>query len=416
MEHEKMPFEEKEEVETALTAPVLAPLNPVRSRRKVSKKKKHRANRHAFEVKVIPATAGVVAPGETAPKRRVAAYCRVSTDDEAQTSSYSLQVEHYTEYISHHENWVLIKIYADEGISGTQVKHRENFLQMIEDCQAGQIDMVLTKSISRFARNVVDCLTYLRELKNHNPPIEVYFEKERLSSLDDKTDMVLSLMASIAQEESRSISANIRWVTKNRMKNGTQAVPTCGLLGYDTNEEGEMVIIEREAEVVRMMYKSFVQGIHPSLIATRLNSIGRKTVYGNDWTGPAVRGILQNEKYCGDVMMQKTVTVYYLTHKSKKNEGEAEKFYVSNHHDPIVSRELWDKAQAILEKTIWKNWKKRKQIRLAAVAKGKLHGFVPINPEWREISIKRLASASAKVGPADEHNSTEFTKDVFGRL
>lgn len=183
-----------------------------------------------YEVEVRPATVGVVPDGETAPIKKVAAYCRVSTDEEAQASSFELQVKYYTELIASHEDWMMVDIYADEGISGTQVKHCENFIRMIDDCKSGKIDMVLTKSISRFSRNVVDCLTNIRLLKNMKSPVEVYFEKERLSSLDDKTDMVLSLMASIAQEESRSISANISWAIRNRMKDGTQKIVTAQLL------------------------------------------------------------------------------------------------------------------------------------------------------------------------------------------
>lgn len=213
--------------------------------------------------------------------------------------------------------------------------------------------MIITKSISRFARNTVDCLTTIRNLKALKTPVEIYFEKERLYSLDEKTDMVLSLMASIAQEESRSISANIRWAIKNRMKSGTQKIPTSGLLGYDKDEDGNMVIVAQEAEIVRTIYKSFVQGVHPTLIAIRLNGFGLKTVYGNDWSGNSVRNILRNEKYCGDVLMQKTITVDYLSHVSKPNEGEAEQYYIADHHDAIVSREMWDKAQELLEKQSW---------------------------------------------------------------
>lgn len=369
-------------------------------------KKKKNAVRQRHEVQVIPATIGVAPEGNAAPQKRVAAYCRVSTDQDAQATSFTLQVQHYTEYISAHTDWKLVKIYADEGISGTQVKHRENFLEMIEDCKAGKIDMVITKSISRFARNVVDCLTYLRQLKSMVPPVEVYFEKERLSSLDDKTDMVLSLMASIAQEESRSISANIRWAYRNRMRAGTQKIPTNALLGYDTDESGEMVVVGPEAKTIQMIYKSFTQGVHPSLIATRLNSFGLKTVYGNSWTNAAVRSILQNEKYCGDVLMQKTITVDYLTHKCKMNEGEAEKFYMPNHHDAIVSREMWNKAQEIFEKTSWKRWKQRNQIRLTPVKRGLLAGFIPISENWKEVSQKRLESACKKV-PAILSNQAE---------
>lgn len=373
------------------------PQNPVVVVRKPKKKKKSLASRKEFEVQVIPATKGVTPPGEDAPVKRVAAYCRVSTDEEAQSTSFDLQVKHYTEYIGAQENWVLAGIYADEGISGTQVKHREQFQKMIEDCEAGRIDMIITKSISRFARNTVDCLTTIRKLKGLKNPVEIYFEKERLSSLDEKTDMILNLMASIAQEESRSISANIRWAIKNRMKNGTQKIPTSGLLGYDTDEDGNMVIVAQEAEIVRTIYKSFVQGVHPGLIAVRLNALNLKTVYGNEWSSSSVRKILRNEKYCGDVLMQKTITVDYLSHTSKINEGEAEQYYIADHHDPIVSREIWDRAQELLDKQSWQKWKRREQQRLMPVRSGLLKGFVSISSEWKAVSITRLVSASNKV-------------------
>ena len=379
--------------------------------RKPKKKKKSVTSRKEYEVQVIPATKGVVLPGEDTPIKRVAAYCRVSTDEEAQSTSFDLQVSHYTEYIAAQENWFFAGIYADEGISGTQVKHREQFQKMIEDCEAGLIDMIITKSISRFARNTVDCLTTIRKLKGLKTPVEIYFEKERLSSLDEKTDMILNLMASIAQEESRSISANIRWAIKNRMKNGTQKIPTSGLLGYDTDEDGNMVIIAQEAEIVRTIFKSFVQGVHPSLIAVRLNALNLKTVYGNDWSSSSVRKILRNEKYCGDVLMQKTITVDYLSHVSKINEGEAEQYYIADHHDPIVSREMWNKAQELLDKQSWQNWKRREQQRLMPVRSGFLKGFVSISSEWKSVSITRLISATRKV-LGDEEGERNFQRQA----
>ena len=386
-------------VEELLNMEVPEPQNPVVVVRKPKKKKRGSGKRKEYEVQVIPATKGVIPPGETAPVNRVAAYCRVSTDEEAQASSFDLQVQHYTEYIGAHESWVLAGIYADEGISGTQVKHREQFQKMIEDCEAGSIDMIITKSISRFARNTVDCLTTIRKLKALKNPVEIYFEKERLSSLDEKTDMVLNLMASIAQEESRSISANIRWAIRNRMKNGTQKVITAALLGYDTDEDGNMVIISQEAEIVRTIYKSFIQGVHPSLIAIRLNGLGLKTVFGNNWSSGSVKNILRNEKYCGDVLMQKTITIDYLSHASKVNEGEAEQYYIPDHHDPIVSREIWEKAQELLNKQSWHNWKRREQQRLIPVKSGLLQGFIPISAEWKSVSLTRLMSASNKYTP-----------------
>ena len=407
-DNEKKP----DDVEGLLNMEVPEPQNPVVIVRKAKKKKKGGGKRKEYEVQVIPATKGVVLPGETAPVKRVAAYCRVSTDEEAQASSFDLQVQHYTEYIGAHDNWLLAGIYADEGISGTQVKHREQFQKMIEDCEAGAIDMIITKSISRFARNTVDCLTTIRKLKALKNPVEIYFEKERLSSLDEKTDMVLNLMASIAQEESRSISANIRWAIRNRMKNGTQKVITAALLGYDTDEDGNMVIISQEAEIVRTIYKSFIQGVHPSLIAIRLNGLGLKTVLGNNWSSGSVKNILRNEKYCGDVLMQKTITIDYLSHASKVNEGEAEQYYIPDHHDPIVSREIWDKAQELLDKQSWHNWKRREQQRLIPVRNGLLKGFIPISAEWKSVSLTRLISASSKLTPQrSEVENQEIKQD-----
>ena len=399
-----------DDLEEILNTEEPAPQNPVVVVRKPKKKKKGSVKRRDYDVQVIPATKNIVPVGEEAPAKRVAAYCRVSTDEDAQATSYSLQVEHYTEFISSHEGWIFAGIYADEGISGTQVKHREQFLKMIEDCELGKIDMIITKSISRFARNTVDCLTTIRKLKSLQKPVEIYFEKERLYSLDEKTDMVLSLMASIAQEESRSISANIRWAIRNRMKNGTQKILTSALLGYDTDENGEMVIISQEANIVKTIFKSFVQGVHPSLIATRLNGIGAKTVYGNEWNAYSVKNILKNEKYCGDVLMQKTITVDYLTHTSKINEGEAEQYYIADHHDPIVSRELWNKAQELLEKQSWHRWKRRGQQRLIPRQKGRLRGFIQISPEWKTVSVTRLITASSKV-TVDSNEKSNSVKE-----
>ena len=402
---------QSEELESSMLSDTPKPKNRVLTVRKAKKKKKP-VSRKEFDVQVIPATKGVVEPGAPPPIKKVAAYCRVSTDEDAQATSYELQVEHYTEYISTHEGWVLAGIYADEGISGTQVKHREQFKKMIEDCKAGKIDLIITKSISRFARNQVDCITTIRDLKALKKPVEIFFEKEHMSSLDEKMDMFLGMMASFAQEESRSISANIRWAIRNRMKNGTQKIVTACLLGYDTDEDGNMIIIENEAQIVRIIYKSFIQGVHPKLIATRLNGFGMTTVLGNVWTSNAVRNILRNEKYCGDVLMQKTITIDYLTHASKINEGEAEQYYIADHHDPIVSREIWDKAQELLDKAQWRRWKQRKQMRLIPIRTGLLEGFISIDSTWDTVSITRLLSASSKIS---RRSIEQYSKDNSDR-
>ena len=184
---------------------------------------------------------------------------------------------HFNTVIAEHPDWELAGIYADEGISGTQVKNRVQFQQMIEDAKAKKIDLILTKSI----RNVVDCLTNIRLLRSLRPPVSVYFDKERLDSLDEKAEVFLTMLASFAQEESRSISTNIKWATRSRMKAGTQKVSTTSLLGYDADDDGEMVIVTREAEVIRTIFTSFIKGMHPTEIAEKLNALGIRTVKNN---------------------------------------------------------------------------------------------------------------------------------------
>lgn len=299
---------------------------------------------------------------------------------------------------NNYKGTTLAGIYADEGISGTQVKHRVQFQQMIEDAKAKKIDLILTKSISRFARNVVDCLTNIRLLRNLRPPVSVYFDKERLDSLDEKAEVFLTMLASFAQEESRSISTNIKWATRSRMKAGTQKISTTSLLGYDTDDDGEMVIVTNEAEIVRTIYMSFDKGMHPAEIAEKLNALEIRTIKNNPWTGESVKNILRNEKYCGDVLMQKTYTVDCLTHKTKKNEGEVEQYFIPDHHPAIVEREIWDKAQVRLEQIAGKRRRIRpKQQRLVPLRKGVLLGFVPIRPTWKAVSFKRLETATEKV-------------------
>lgn len=310
---------------------------------------------------------------------------------------------HFNRIIAAHPNWELAGIYADEGISGTQIKHRVQLQKMIEDAQAGKIDLILTKSISRFARNVIDCLTYIRLLRNLHPPVSVFFDKEQLDSLDEKAEVFLTMLASFAQEESRSISTNIKWAIRSRMKEGRQKIPTNCLLGYDTDENGEMVIITEEAEIVKTIYSSFIQGMHPTEIAEKLNALEIRTVLDNPWRTESVKAILKNEKYCGDVLMQKTITIDYLTHKSKKNEGEEEQYYIADHHEAIISREEWDMAQQRLEQIAGKRHKKkRKQQRLIPLRKGVLRGYIPISPSWRAVSVTRLITATEKIIGAEE--------------
>lgn len=358
---------------------------------------------------------------------RAAAYLRLSIEDgdKAESNSIGNQRELIRDFAAERPGLHLVEEYADDGYTGTNFE-RPGFKRMMEDIKSGKINCIivkdlsrlgrnyiemgkyleqifpmmgiLTKSISRFARNVVDCLTNIRLLRNLRPPVSVYFDKERLDSLDEKAEVFLTMLASFAQEESRSISTNIKWATRSRMKAGTQKISTTSLLGYDTDDDGEMVIVTNEAEIVRTIYMSFDKGMHPAEIAEKLNALEIRTIKNNPWTGESVKNILRNEKYCGDVLMQKTYTIDCLTHKTKKNEGEVEQYFIPDHHPAIVEREVWDKAQVRLEQIAGKRRRIRpKQQRLIPLRKGVLLGFVPIRPTWKAVSFKRLETATEKV-------------------
>jgi site-specific DNA recombinase len=277
-------------------------------------------------------------------ERRVAAYARVSTDNEEQMTSQVAQVEYYTQYIQEHADWVFVKVYADEGISATSTKHREGFKQMVQDALDGKIDLILTKSISRFARNTVDTLTTVRLLKEHG--VEVFFEKENIFTFDSKGEVLITIMSSIAQEESRSISENVTWGRRKRMADGKVVMPYGRFLGYEKGEGDRPIIIEEEAAIVRLIYSLFLSGKTPHGIAKHLMVEGIPTPGGgNTWCMNTIRNILSNEKYKGDALLQKTFTVDFLTKKKKLNEGEVPQYFVQNSHPAIVSADVFDMVQ-----------------------------------------------------------------------
>ena len=299
----------------------------------------------------IPATISryTAQPIDTPVKRKVCAYARVSTDSEEQLTSYEAQVSYYTEYIKKHDNWEFIKVYADEGISGCSTKGRIGFLKMIEDALAGKINLIITKSVSRFARNTVDSLSTIRKLKEHN--VECYFEKENIWSFDPKCELLLSIIASISQEESRSISENVTWGHRKRMADGKVSVPFSRFLGYDRGEDGNLVINEKEAEIVRLIYRLFLEGLTPYSIAKHLTEKGIPTPAGKTkWTDSTVKSILTNEKYKGDALLQKSYTADYLTKKKKVNHGEVPMYYVQDNHEAIILPEIFDAVQHEMER------------------------------------------------------------------
>ncbi len=279
--------------------------------------------------------------------KRVCAYCRVSTDSEEQQTSYSSQIKHYSEQIKSNPDWEFVGIYADEGISGTQVKKRTEFKRMIDDALKGKIDIIIAKSISRFARNTLDTLKYVRLLREHN--VDVYFEKENIHTLNLDSEMFLTLFSAFAQAESESISQNVKLGLKAKMKRG-ELVGNCCCYGYQRGQEkGTIEIVEEQAEVVRDIFNWYISGLGYKCIAKKLNDLGIPSYTGKKWCNTSVKCIIVNEKYVGDLLNQKSYSVDPLTHKTIKNYGEKEKYYVKNHHEPIISREVWNTAQEILK-------------------------------------------------------------------
>ena len=272
-------------------------------------------------------------------EQRVAVYARVSTDDPRQTSSYELQKNHYHDVISKSPNWKLVQIYADEGISGTSLQHRDQFKLMIEDCKKGQIDLIVTKSVSRFARNVVDCIGYVRELLALPHPVGVFFETERLNTFDPKSEMVLSFMATLAQEESHTKSEIMNASIEMRFRRGIFLTPI--LLGYDHDEDGNLIINEGEAKIVKLIFMMYLNGCTCQEIADTLTELGCETKKGNTvWSPGSILQILQNERHCGDVLAHKTYTPNYLNHKSKKNMQNRPQYRKRDHHEAIARVQL----------------------------------------------------------------------------
>ncbi len=286
--------------------------------------------------------------GQEIRKRRVAGYARVSTEQEQQQNSYQTQLDYYTAYINARPDWEFAGMYSDEGITGTSTKRREGFNRMVEDALAGKIDLIVTKSVSRFARNTVDSLSTVRKLKDAG--VEVYFEKENIYTLDQKGELLITIMSSLAQEESRSISENTTWGQRKRMADGHGCLGFSHFMGYDRGPDGEFVINEEQAKIVRRIYSEYIDGRNTSQIAKGLTEDGIKTVTGKDkWSPSSILSILHNEKYKGDCLMQKYYVGDFLTKKRVRNQGELQQYYVKGHHEPIVTEEVYRAAQQRLD-------------------------------------------------------------------
>ena len=275
---------------------------------------------------------------------RVAAYCRVSTDDKEQLTSYEAQETYYTDKIMTNRDWTMAGIFADEGITGTSARKRPEFLRMIRQCRQKKIDIILTKSISRFARNTVDCLNYIRVLRELD--IAVIFEKENINTLEADSEILITMLGAFAQAESESISANVRWGKRQAMREGKAHIQYNRLYAYEKGEDGNPKIIPEQAEVVRSIYDQYLTGASLRMIKERLESQQIPNGAGNiHWTLSSIRSILTNEKYCGDVLLQKTYVSDCISRKVIRNTGQLPMYLVQNHHEGIVDRKTFDAVQ-----------------------------------------------------------------------
>jgi len=278
-------------------------------------------------------------------KKRVAAYCRVSTDNEDQANSFESQQRYFRQYIERNPDWELYAIFADEGISGTNTKKRKEFNRMIECAKNGDFDLIITKEISRFARNTLDSIFYTRDLKKHG--VGVIFLNDNINTLDGDAELRLAIMSSIAQEESRKTSERVKWGQKRQMEQGV--VFGRSMLGYDV-KDGKMTINEEGAKIVRLIFHKFVdEGKGTHVIARELREEGIEPMRVKEWQNTVILRVIRNEKYCGDLVQKKTYTPDFLSHEKKYNRGQEEFVILKDHHEPIISRELFDKANRILD-------------------------------------------------------------------
>jgi site-specific DNA recombinase len=350
---------------------------------------------------------------------RVCAYCRVSTDNDEQLSSYELQQAHYKQLVQDHPNWDLRHIYADEGISGTSLKNRDEFNAMIAACRRGDYDLIVTKSVSRFARNLVDCISLIRMLKGLNPPVGVFFETDNLYTLGENTEFMLSFLATFAQEESVKKSEAMNWSLTQRFKDGKLLTPA--LLGYDRPRDvtgryvkyAPLEVNEAEAKIVRFIYDAYLSGWPQGDIAAFLTDIGCETkTGGTEWSSGAIGYILTNERYCGNVLTWKTFTADLYEHKHKRNRQDRDQYLYLDRHEAIISVEKFEAVQTLLEN-------RKHHIRgmlpsMQVIDEGIFKGFIPINHHWVNddpnvyYDISNSINSVVKVRRIDKRSLSEF--------
>ncbi len=324
-------------------------------------------------------------------KLRVGAYVRVSTQDEAQQDSFTSQKIHFQRVVEENPRYELVKIYEDEGISGTQVINRKGFQEMVADAKDGKLDLIITKDIARFGRNAADITATLQFLDTLTPPIPVFFEATNLDTSDGKSKIIISILAALAELESQLKSEAIKAGIAYRMREGTYKFAVNNTLGFERSKHGYIKIVEEEAEIVKYIYNEFIDGASPHEIANALTESGISSPMGLPvWRSSTVKSILSNEKYCGDVLYQKTFTTSYITHKSKRNNGVLRQWHWTNRHKPIIDKPDWEKAQLMLKNSAWrKNSRKIRPVEhklfvISRIKSGKLAGFYLLDPSWNK--------------------------------
>ena len=341
-------------------------------------------------------------------QQRVAIYVRVSTDDIRLTTSYELQKKYYEDFVNQRPNWTLAGIYADEGISGTSLKHRDAFNRMIADCKAGKIDLIITKSVSRFARNVMITIGMARELSHLKPPVGIFFESECIFSLNDDSQMALTFQATMAEEESHTRSRSMETSLRMRLDNGIPLTPK--LLGYAHDADGNLVINPEEAPTVKLAFYMYLYGYSTQQIADAFNALGKTSYLGNiNWTSAGIVQILRNERHCGDVLTRKTFTEDFRTHRTLKNRGDRPQSRYINHHEAIVSRDDFIAVQRMLDNAKYGNRSVLPELRV--IREGILKGYVSVNPRWGSFTAEDYYRASQSVYGSPEE-LTEYPEDT----
>lgn len=386
-------------------------------KKRASKREAKERVRRRMQVQVDPENYEYIPAKKTADyydnetPQRVAIYVRVSTDDIRQTTSYELQKKYYEDFVNNHPNWELVNIYADEGISGTSLKHRDAFNRMIADCKNGKIDLIITKSVSRFARNVMITIGMARDLAKLKPPVGIFFESECIFSLNDESQMALTFQATMAEEESHTRSRSMETSLRMRLDNGIPLTPK--LLGYTHDADGNLVINPEEAPTVKLAFYMYLYGYSTQQIADAFIALERKSYLGNiKWTSQSIVQILRNERHCGDVLTRKTFTEDYRTHRTLKNRGDRPQSHYFNHHDPIVSRDDFIAVQRLLDNAKYGNKSILPELRV--IDSGIFKGFVCVNPKWAGFKEAEYLQASQSV--YQNEDSTESNTDQTGDI